>query len=43
MLINIKGVDWQENCIGILVIYQKKYSYGIAIVSIQNLDINFDL
>ena len=42
MLIHIQDVEWQENCSGILVLYQKRYSYGLTIVSTANLDINFD-
>ena len=42
MLIHIQDVEWQENCSGILILYQKKYTYGFTIVSTANLDINFD-
>lgn len=42
MLIHLNDADWQENCSGLLILYQKKYSYGFCIISIQNLDINFD-
>lgn len=42
MLIHIDAADWQENCSGLLILYQKKYTYGFCIISTQNLDINFD-
>lgn len=42
MFIHITDDEWQENCSGLLIIYQKKYTYGFVIVSCNNLDINFD-
>lgn len=42
MLIHVEGADWQENCSGLLVLFQRKYSYGLIIFSAANLDVNFD-
>jgi hypothetical protein len=42
LFIHIDEDEWQENCSGLLIIYQKKYTYGFTIVSTINLDINFD-
>lgn len=42
MFIHIDQEEWQENCSGLLIIYQKRYTYGFTIVSTIDLDINFD-
>lgn len=42
MFIHIDEDEWQENCSGLLILYQKRYTYGFTIVSTLDLDINFD-
>jgi hypothetical protein len=42
MFIHIDQEEWQENCSGLLVLYQKRFAYGFTIVSTLDFDINFD-
>lgn len=42
MMVLFEGVEWQPNCSGLLVLYQKKYSHGFTILDASNFDVNFD-